>query len=342
MTGYTIPWNFTLYKDCKYYPVNASASFAVRYGYNVTVYKGNVTVILSYPEGADYNIWPRPDGDMSKIKYVYRAGNPMLQWDLDNSDGDYSSVKGHFYIDLNGTREMKIFTPTNMNITTAVKEQPNYLSDEWENEKEDARCMVDSSNIEIKEIANKIRNETHSENVWVVAKALFEWMVNNTEYDFEKCHNGSQYRGTPLETLKDGKGVCDELSFLYVSLCRAAGIPARWVEGYMVERNPLKYDRHAWAEFYDGGWVMVECAGNGSVEYELNKNFGIYEPDHISLFFDDGTNESQEYGRMYSGGQYYDYPPDWEIYQQYDALGYNKMYLAVYPDGYRELVKEME
>lgn len=338
MAGYTVPWNFTLYKDCKYYPVNTSANFVVRYGYNVTVYKGNITAILSYPEGAEYQAWPKPDGDLSKTSVVYRAGNRMLKWDLDNSNGRYPYIEGYFYMDLDGTREMKIFAPTEMSITAAAKEQPGYLSDEWKNEKEGARCMIAPSDGEIKEIANKIKNETHTDNVWVVARELFRWLVNNTYYQRDVVNHTQ----SAMEVLHSGKGDCDELSFLYVSLCRAAGIPARWVSGYMVKRNPEEYTGHAWAEFYDGEWVTVECAGNGSVEYELDRNFGIYDPDHIAIFFDDGTNESQNYGKMYAYGRYYDYPAKWEIYAYYNAIEYNKMYIAVYPDEHRELVEEME
>ncbi len=38
MAGYTIPWNFTLYMDCTYYPVNTSANFVARGGWDVKVY----------------------------------------------------------------------------------------------------------------------------------------------------------------------------------------------------------------------------------------------------------------------------------------------------------------
>ena len=61
-----------------------------------------------------------------------------------------------------------------------------------------------------------------------------------------------------LAGLKDGTGDCEELTSLFIALCRAADIPARtvWVQG------------HCYPEFYledekgDGHWFPCQAAGS--------------------------------------------------------------------------------
>lgn len=54
--------------------------------------------------------------------------------------------------------------------------------------------------------------------------------------------------------LDKGLGDCSEMAYLHVALCRAAGIPARYVGGYVVESSALLVpeEYHNWSEFYDG------------------------------------------------------------------------------------------
>jgi len=61
--------------------------------------------------------------------------------------------------------------------------------------------------------------------------------------------------------LQQRKGVCTEFADLFVALCRAEGIPARFCEGYLVG-SPLVTPKHAhaWAEVYTQkyGWVPID------------------------------------------------------------------------------------
>ena len=62
---------------------------------------------------------------------------------------------------------------------------------------------------------------------------------------------------SPAETLASGVGACRDLGVLFVDICRAVGIPARFVSGYQ-EGDPVQDERdlHAWAEAYipGAGW----------------------------------------------------------------------------------------
>ncbi len=68
------------------------------------------------------------------------------------------------------------------------------------------------------------------------------------------------------EALAEGRGVCQDHAHVFISAARAAGIPARYVNGYFLsgEDEPSEA-HHAWAEaFVDGlGWVGFDPA-NGT------------------------------------------------------------------------------
>jgi hypothetical protein len=95
-------------------------------------------------------------------------------------------------------------------------------------------------------------------------------------------------------------GDCDDLSVLYISLCRSIGIPARLISGYLIEeRNgEVVAVGHAWAEVFvgegicDSGWVPVECSSSASLTVEVHQNFGVEDAGHLRLFIDDGSNNS--------------------------------------------------
>ena len=61
----------------------------------------------------------------------------------------------------------------------------------------------------------------------------------------------------PEQTLAERTGSCRDLSVLFIDVCRAVGIPARFVSGYRhAETERDKRHMHAWAEVYlpGGGW----------------------------------------------------------------------------------------
>jgi len=105
------------------------------------------------------------------------------------------------------------------------------------------------------------------------------------------------------ETMQLGTGDCDDLSFLYISLCRSLGIPARFIRGYLVEETDgtVSAVAHAWTEVFVGGnignqgWIPVECAcPSENMEVQVNQNFGVESVGHLRLFKDDGSNESMD------------------------------------------------
>ena len=68
---------------------------------------------------------------------------------------------------------------------------------------------------------------------------------------------------TAEEALAIGHGVCQDHAHIFVAAARAAGIPARYVSGYLMINDQIEQDAsHAWAEAYldDLGWVGFDVS----------------------------------------------------------------------------------
>jgi transglutaminase-like putative cysteine protease len=58
-----------------------------------------------------------------------------------------------------------------------------------------------------------------------------------------------------------GAGVCQDHAHVYISCCRSAGIPARYVSGYFYTGKDGEIASHAWVDVWAGrdqGWVSID------------------------------------------------------------------------------------
>jgi transglutaminase-like putative cysteine protease len=64
---------------------------------------------------------------------------------------------------------------------------------------------------------------------------------------------------TATETLESRRGACRDLTVLFLAVCRAHGVAARFVSGYLESANSIvgRGSTHAWAEIYlpEWGWT---------------------------------------------------------------------------------------
>ncbi len=141
-------------------------------------------------------------------------------------------------------------------------------------------------------LAQTVKDQADTTNAFLLGKQLFSWLKNNTQYE-----KHGTYQPQPAdETYEKGVGDCDDLTYLYLSLCKAVGIPSRYIKGYLISNNTAI--PHVWAELFVGkeisenGWIPVECAGTGSSTSEIHNNYGVEDAQHIRLCVDDGTNET--------------------------------------------------
>ncbi|WP_322007812.1 transglutaminase family protein [Paraburkholderia tropica] len=64
---------------------------------------------------------------------------------------------------------------------------------------------------------------------------------------------------TAADALAIGRGVCQDHAHVMLALCRARGVPARYVSGYVDPGDVPEMASHAWVDVWlDGGWVTVD------------------------------------------------------------------------------------
>ncbi len=75
----------------------------------------------------------------------------------------------------------------------------------------------------------------------------------------------TEVTSTAAQALAIGRGVCQDHAHLFIACCRAAGVPARYVSGYVHPGDTPEAASHAWADVWvDGeGWVSVDITHRG-------------------------------------------------------------------------------
>ncbi len=120
---------------------------------------------------------------------------------------------------------------------------------------------------------------------------IYKYVVKTLTYDFSRVKSGRPRAGA-LEVFKNPtSAVCLEFTDLFIALARAAGIPAREVNGFAYTQNskdrPLSLVKdvlHAWPEYYDADretWVMIDPTWEnttGGVDY-----FHTFDFDHFAF-----------------------------------------------------------
>jgi len=106
------------------------------------------------------------------------------------------------------------------------------------------------------------------------------------QYDMAQRDNGNVRLLTTEEILQKGKGVCQHYANLAVALCRASGIPARLIRGYVLKANNAV--DHLWIEAYiDNVWRPYEPQSG------MPKNVSLpntYIPVVVSDFYESPSN----------------------------------------------------
>ena len=78
-------------------------------------------------------------------------------------------------------------------------------------------------------------------------------------------------RTSAQEAWDKGQGVCQDMAQIAVSLLRAAGLPARYVSGYLhpdpkAEPGSTSIGQsHAWVEYWAGGWTALDPTSGAPV-----------------------------------------------------------------------------
>jgi len=275
-----------------------AVNYTITYGYKINCTgqgKYSIYYDLDIPEVLEGKILSTNIHNNNYQLVNLATYNNMIRWDFNSSDNtDYellitADVKALSFIetDLNGYDALTIDEINNL--------YPNLVNQFCNAQSNETIAFIDPFDPDILETTSELYTNVKTNNSFLVAKELFEWFKQHTTYK-EHLLGDNEIQSSHTTFLR-GTGDCDDLSFLYMSLCRSLHIPARFIRGFLLDENSIT--QHVWVEVFVGGgigrngWIPVECAGTSSdAQTEINQSFGIENAEHLRLFIDDGSNES--------------------------------------------------
>lgn len=99
-------------------------------------------------------------------------------------------------------------------------------------------------------------------NPYWIARKIYNYVIEHMEYELAGGWNIAP------AVLERGNGSCSEYSFVYIAMCRAAGLPARYAGSIVIRGDDASYDDvfHRWVEVYlpNYGWIPVDPSGGDS------------------------------------------------------------------------------
>ncbi len=180
---------------------------------------------------------------------------------------------------LTSAQKMEVLVEGNAEIRLRPKEEP--LTPQQLSKYTVEQKYWETSNDKIRELADGLRTP----------EAIYLYVVDALKYDFTRVTQEKPRLGALGALNKPNSAVCREFTDLFIALARAAGIPAREVDGYAYTENakqrPLSLEKdilHVWPEYYDSEkktWIMVDPtwgSTTGGIDY-----FETLDFDHLAF-----------------------------------------------------------
>ncbi|WP_462279722.1 transglutaminase domain-containing protein [Salinivirga cyanobacteriivorans] len=131
-------------------------------------------------------------------------------------------------------------------------------------------------------------------NPYWMARRLFNYLIDHMYYEMVGGWN------TAPAVLERGNGSCSEYTFTYIAMCRAAGIPARYVGSVVIRGDDSSMDDvfHRWAEIYlpGYGWIPVDASrGDKKLLRDQAGSFGYLANRFVITTQSGGGSETMEW-----------------------------------------------
>ncbi len=155
------------------------------------------------------------------------------------------------------------------------------------------------------EIVEKVEEANKDASDWEKIDALFEYV--RTEISYKEAQIEKPMRGA-LAALRTRDGDCEDMSALFIAMCRSLDVPARLV----------RVPGHCWAEFYlvddqkEGYWFPAQVAGTEELGSMQDVRVILQKGDAFRL--PESPNEDSLYVKELFTGQVKEGAPD-PIYQ---------------------------
>ncbi len=241
---------------------NLTTTITAAFG-NFQVFSFNLTYHLENQtnEEATTEIALPPDTNYQKMNYTKIIPTPLII-KVDESGNWLAkfTLKAHEKLDIKAQGAVQIFANSQnfpkvdyKNVTTNLGKTQFWQTDD----------------VKLTSLARQLKTP----------KAIYDYVVNHLSYDYSRVSPNVERLGA-LRALENPKNaICTEFTDLFIALTRAAGIPAREIEGYAYTDNPqikplsLVADvLHAWPEYWDEGkqsWIPIDptWGGTSGIDY---------------------------------------------------------------------------
>ncbi len=228
------------------------------------VFSFNLSYHLENPLARDAKTQIAVPPDTAYQKVYFSKITPKPENVLIDADGNWLAtynLKPRQRVDIVVTGTVQIFA----SFRPFPKPSAEVIS---ENLKETEFWQVNDS--EIKALAAELKTP----------RAIYDYVSKKLKYDFSRVQPNVQRMGAKGALQNSENAICMEFTDLFVAISRAAGIPAREVNGYAYTENrelqPLSLVAdvlHSWPEYYDsasGAWIPVDptwASTTGGVDF---------------------------------------------------------------------------
>lgn len=152
---------------------------------------------------------------------------------------------------------------------------------------------LEKDDVRIRKIAKSLTGQNEVD----VVRRIFDYVTDSMEYTI--C--GERDTGA-IYALEHKKGDCSEYSDLFVALCRAKDIPARFVTGYTMRLDEVS-PKHHWVEVYlrQYGWVPFDPSW-GDVGGKMLKTVAFEKMQPLYIYLTHIRND-----KLLQNAHYYSY-----------------------------------
>lgn len=185
--------------------------------------------------------------------------NMLFQWD--DVKGDKVSFEVNTDMEIRNDFP-KVFKTVRFPVSNLDPSLENYV-------KETAHIDMNS---EIRPKANElVSGET---DLFMAAYKMGSWVKENVAYDLNTMTAEADQKASWVFTNR--RGVCDEITNLFIAMMRSVNIPARFVSGIVYSNLDNSFGNHGWAEVYfpGYGWVPFDVTFG---------QYGWVDPTHVKL-----------------------------------------------------------
>lgn len=207
---------------------------------------------LENPESQDsfQKIALPPDTAYQKVNYWEISPKPEnIETDKDGNWLGIFKLKPKENLEISTFGQVKIFAQPILQMPNSQINLNDYL---------EPKPFWEVTETKIAELSKKLKNP----------KVIHEFVVSALEYDYSRARVGAKRLGAKEALEIPDRAICMEYTDLFVALARAAGIPARELNGFAYTTNPylrplsLAQDvLHSWPEYWDDArktWIQID------------------------------------------------------------------------------------